>query len=300
MIRPMRDGPARKLKKALRPSGDVGRTEDPIPARGGLQGSVPLDEAINFTVPVRFVTTISRNLERLFLTLASLAIVGLVLTIFVNIVRRSLTGQSFTWSDSVASIALAWSIFLAAPVCVRKEANPSFGVFRDRLKGNYRAGVDFVGSTIQISALVSIVRFGLVSVAQLNNQSDPVTGWSFSWIEIVMPASALAMAWFVAANLCEEVASRRGAVRGAVAAAVAIGLGIVLSLEIRHLSANPTVVLIVVLVVLLSMGIPIAITTGASNGKALLRTLRTKTDGVRVMFSLGRFRRRAVTITTAV
>src|SRR5579862_887617 len=158
-----------------------------------------------------------RRLDRLALTVESLAVAALVVNIVVtfgNALVRFLTHQDFPWAADIWRVLIAMIAFLGAPAYFRRTSGMAYTAVLDMLTGARRQTVEAAGLLILlvvcITALVPYPQF----FASQRLQTLPILGIDSGYVAIWLGVGLVLMTLFTLEKLAalKPSAIARGAV----------------------------------------------------------------------------------------
>lgn len=84
----------------------------------------------------------------------------MVSIVILQILRRSILGTSFQWSEELARYLFIWNIFIASAIGIKEKSHAAFEFFVNKFKSKYKYIVIILKSTFVIIFALTIIFVG--------------------------------------------------------------------------------------------------------------------------------------------
>ncbi|MFC7456282.1 TRAP transporter small permease [Brachybacterium sp. GCM10030267] len=124
--------------------------------------------------------------ERVVMIAALVALGGIVLTVFWQVVARYLISQSTAWAPELAQTAFVWTALLAIPLGVRRGRHMLVDIWRGR-SVRVQKIVSALASAVVIGICATLVLYSLEMLATSFQRDLPSLGISSGWQMLAVP-----------------------------------------------------------------------------------------------------------------
>ncbi|WP_417726760.1 TRAP transporter small permease [Roseovarius sp.] len=128
----------------------------------------------------------NRIASRILETITVLLMVGLTVIVIVAVIAR-LMGQSFSWYDEVAAIALAWITYYGSALAALHRRHIGFDTVLLAIPGRYRMLAVLIGEGLVLLFFILMARAGLQVLEVL--EGDSLT--SLPWVPVQLTQSVI-------------------------------------------------------------------------------------------------------------
>ena len=135
---------------------------------------------------------VARIADLIMTTVICLAVAGMALSVFTQVVARYLFHSPPFWTEELARYLLVWLTFIGAVAAHQAREHISVESFPDLFGGRCRAFLDLMISIVVVAVLVVILRAG-IDVSKLGAQRSPALGLSMRYIYGALPVGAALM-----------------------------------------------------------------------------------------------------------
>ena len=139
------------------------------------------------------MTDILKKLERLIALLASAAMSGIVLLVFINVVLRYCFNTGLTWSDEAAVNLFVWFIFLGGILAGIDGLHLKVDVFTGRLPTAWQHRCSILAQCLVLLSMGILLVGGIEQVMVTSNNVSSATGIPFSYITVSMVVFAVSI-----------------------------------------------------------------------------------------------------------
>ena len=146
------------------------------------------------------MTGLMKKTEKLIAFLASAAMGGIVLLVFVNVIMRYCFNTGLTWSDEAAVNLFVWFIFLGGILAALDGLHLKVDVLTSRLPAVWQKRCAILANCFVLTAMGILLVGGVEQVAVSSNNVSSATGLPFSYITVSMVVFAISIIFL---TLCE-------------------------------------------------------------------------------------------------
>lgn len=138
-------------------------------------------------VPAKaYIILVNHWCHKILLTIAQIAVVIMLCTVFMNVVLRFCFNSGITWAEEVPRLLVVLFSFLACAIGVRDHMHISVTLIYNRFSvgSAVRKVMDFL---VDLSTLVCgliLMYYGIMFIVRLRPGHLPMTGWP-TWIQYV-------------------------------------------------------------------------------------------------------------------
>ena len=141
------------------------------------------------------VTQLANAIERLCLIVLSLGFAGLIVTVAIQVLARSVFLIPIIWTLDVAQLLFSWMIFLGAAVAYRRGGHYVVDLVPAHWRGPARA-IRALSGVLSLIVLIVLLRFGWqFMLIGLNRQAQSLP-ISEAWYFAPIPLGAALMLFF--------------------------------------------------------------------------------------------------------
>ncbi|MEX2644060.1 MAG: TRAP transporter small permease [Acetobacterales bacterium] len=143
-------------------------------------------------------------LDRFLMAAMAAAFLGLIGTVFMQVLARNVLKMGMIWTLDVAQLFFGWCIFVGAALAVRRSAHYFVELFPDdwvRLNAGLKLLSDFVIGVIVTILLIGGWDFTVLGLAR---HTEAIGVTEAYWVACV-PFGAAAMALFLAENVVDDL-----------------------------------------------------------------------------------------------
>ncbi|MBO8170208.1 MAG: TRAP transporter small permease [Thermoanaerobacteraceae bacterium] len=123
-------------------------------------------------------------IQKIVNNLTFLALSGMVLLVFINVILRYVFNSGFAPSEELARYLFVWTVFLGAITAFKDNQHVGVDLVISRLKGVHKKVVEMIGYALILIALVIMVKGGIGFTILSMSSKGPATGIPFSYISI--------------------------------------------------------------------------------------------------------------------
>ncbi|WP_425406589.1 TRAP transporter large permease subunit [Hwanghaeella sp.] len=189
-------------------------------------------------------------------SVATIALMSLIVIVFANVIGRYVFNNSLTWASEAAQWLFVGVIFLAVPLAHRSRMHLSITMLVDRLSGGSRTLVDFLADVILAWTTISLL-FGGTYLIEVMGGTNYVLALPV-WVKfIIIPVSCiLALVYQFLRGIDENVQPWRAPL------AVVVGFALHWAMNdgnlITILGIGPAATMAIGFVVAMALGAPVA------------------------------------------
>lgn len=132
-------------------------------------------------------------LEKIVSILASLAMAGIVVIVFINVVMRYIFNTGLTWSDEVSVDLFVWFIFLGGILAQLYGLHLKVDVFTAKMPKKLQKVCAFISYIFVIISMLILFFGGIEQVKITQNNISSATGIPSSYITVSMVVFAAAV-----------------------------------------------------------------------------------------------------------
>ena len=130
-------------------------------------------------------------LEKFISSLAAMAMAGIVVLVFVNVVMRYLMNSGLTWGEEASVSLFVWFIFLGAILAAIEGLHLKVDVFTSKLPEKFQKVCLFISNLFVLGAMSILVIGGYELVIVTHNNVSSATGIPFSFITVSLVVFAV-------------------------------------------------------------------------------------------------------------
>ena len=130
-------------------------------------------------------------LEKFISSLAAMAMAGIVVLVFVNVVMRYLMNSGLTWGEEASVSLFVWFIFLGAILAAIEGLHLKVDVFTSKLPEKFQKVCLFISNLFVLGAMSILVIGGYERVLVTHNNVSSATGIPFSFITVSLVVFAV-------------------------------------------------------------------------------------------------------------
>lgn len=143
-------------------------------------------------------------MEKCIAALASAAMAGIVIMVFLNVVLRYVMNSGLTWSDEVAVNLFVWFIFLGAVLAAMQGLHLKVDVLTSRLSPKLQKLCSFIANIFVLLSMGILALGGYRLVLVTNNNVSSATGLPFSYITVSLVFFAVCVIGLTLRQMYEE------------------------------------------------------------------------------------------------
>ena len=155
------------------------------------------------------MTDFLKKLERFVALLASAAMSGIVLLVFINVVLRYCFNTGLTRSDEAAVNLFVWFIFLGGILAGIDGLHLKVDVFTARLPIAWQHRCNLLAHCFVLLAMGILLIGGIEQVIVTNNNVSSATGIPFSYITVSMVVFAVSIILLTLHEMKDNVQNKR-------------------------------------------------------------------------------------------
>ncbi|WP_116043910.1 TRAP transporter small permease [Amycolatopsis palatopharyngis] len=133
--------------------------------------------------------------EMLLLWLCGLLIFSFTMTVFLDVVTRSI-GKPLLWLQEATLTTFVWGVFTGAAVALRRNEHFYLTTFASSMTGRRRILVETFNGVVMLTIAGMIAYFGFLNFRQSFGNVLPVTGLPLSTITGIIPVFGVLSAAF--------------------------------------------------------------------------------------------------------
>lgn len=141
----------------------------------------------NGKVPFKaYIILLNHWCHKIMLTIAQIAVVIMLCTVFMNVVLRFCFNSGIAWAEEVPRLLVTLFTFLACAIGVRDHMHISVTIIYNRFKkgGIARKIMDYLADIATLICGILLMYYGIKYVVTLRPGFLPMTGWP-TWIQYI-------------------------------------------------------------------------------------------------------------------
>ena len=133
-----------------------------------------------------YIILVNHWCHRIILTIAQLALVIMLCTVFMNVVLRFCFNSGIAWAEEVPRLLVMLFTFLACAIGVRDHMHISVDILYNRFPkgGKMRKFMNFLADFATLICGILIFWYGLQFILRLRPGILPMTGWP-TWLQYI-------------------------------------------------------------------------------------------------------------------
>ena len=133
-----------------------------------------------------YIILVNHWCHRIILTIAQLALVIMLCTVFMNVVLRFCFNSGIAWAEEVPRLLVMLFTFLACAIGVRDHMHISVDILYNRFPkgGKMRKFMNFLANFATLICGILIFWYGLQFILRLRPGILPMTGWP-TWLQYI-------------------------------------------------------------------------------------------------------------------
>lgn len=133
-----------------------------------------------------YVILVNHWCHRVILTIAQIALVIMLCTVFMNVVLRFCFNSGITWAEEIPRLLVMLFTFLACSIGVRDHMHISVDIIYNRFPkgGKMRKFMNFLADFATFICGLLILIYGIIFIAKLRPGILPMTGWP-TWLQYI-------------------------------------------------------------------------------------------------------------------
>ena len=160
---------------------------------------------------VRIFRRITDIVFRVFLIIATIAMIVLTIVVFVQVASRYVFNSSIAWTEELSRLAFIWASMMATPVALDKGMHASISFIPDRLKGKTKRVYSSILWLLILACAVIITIYGW----QLTTSSTFMKTVALRcpmWVQnLPMPIGGVGIALTAVVHILEEIGKKEEA-----------------------------------------------------------------------------------------
>lgn len=159
-----------------------------------------------------------RHLERWLGLLEEVAcglfIIGIVVSVFLQVLFRYVLSASLAWTEEMARYLLVWASMTGAAIALRRHAHFRLDILVHRLRpGQQRAATQLIWALV--AAFAAVVAYqGALLAARTHDQLSPAMRLPMSYVILAMPVGGALLCVHSIGFLLDALRSREGVAGG--------------------------------------------------------------------------------------
>ncbi|MBU1358817.1 MAG: TRAP transporter small permease [Gammaproteobacteria bacterium] len=125
---------------------------------------------------------------------------AMVLCLMLQVGMRWITGNGVPWSEEMSRYTFIWATFAAAPMLAKRAAHVRISAQFLLMPPRFRLAFRMVCDAIWVAANLAFAWWSwqVVRGALEFPEISPTLGFARAWVELIIPASFVAMSWRIA------------------------------------------------------------------------------------------------------
>lgn len=141
------------------------------------------DGKVPFTA---YIVLVNHWCHKIILTIAQIAVVIMLCTVFMNVVLRFCFNSGITWAEEIPRLLVTLFTFLACAIGVRDHMHISVTMVYTRFPkgGKMRKFMDVLSDIATLICGIFLLYYGIMYIARLRPGYLPMTGWP-TWLQYI-------------------------------------------------------------------------------------------------------------------
>ena len=133
-----------------------------------------------------YIILLNHWCHKVILTIAQIAVIIMLCTVFMNVVLRFCFNSGITWAEEIPRLLVVLFSFLACAIGVRDHMHISVTMVYNRFPkgGKMRKFMDFLADFATLLCGFIIFYYGIMFIMRLRPGTLPMTGWP-TWIQYI-------------------------------------------------------------------------------------------------------------------
>ena len=159
------------------------------------------------------LTAAERGVSGVIRWLIIVLMLGMTVTVFVQIVFRYVFNAPLDWSEEIARFSFVWVSFFGASALMRVREHINVTVFTDNFPPRVRALAIFLANLCALICIYFFLVGGLALTYNEWRQLAPTTQIQMGWVYVAIPISAGLMGIWVLIQTVDSVLQLAGRAR---------------------------------------------------------------------------------------
>lgn len=144
-----------------------------------------------------YIVLVNHWCHKIILTIAQIAVVIMLCTVFMNVVLRFCFNSGITWAEEIPRLLVTLFTFLACAIGVRDHMHISVTMVYSRFRkgGIARKLMDVLTDISTLVCGIFLLYYGIMYIVKLRPGTLPMTGWP-TWLQYIpAPIGGFVMAF---------------------------------------------------------------------------------------------------------
>ncbi len=160
------------------------------------------------------ISKVASFLEKVVKYAAMAVLVVLLCAIFFQVVRRVITGKSYTEIEELSIVMAAWLGFLTLAYAARKRVHVRIDVFASKLPLSVQRLLDILVSGVTLYASLELVRYGWALAQKKVQVPLAILPINAGWWYIAFPIGMAFTSFFLFEHILQEIKTLRDEKKG--------------------------------------------------------------------------------------